>query len=246
MYNDAIDLATFYSTGLGQVARRLIRRKIRKIWPDLRGLSIMGMGYATPYLRPFLSEADRILAVMPSQQGGKYWPDGGFNKVIVCEDDELPLQDSSIDRIVMAHSIECTEQLRPMLQEAWRVLTGDGRLLIIVPNRRGIWARFERTPFGHGQPYSSSQLSRLLRDNMFVTQSTELALYIPPYPSRVFLRSAGGIEDIGSRWLKQLGGVLVVEAEKQIYAASKIKRHRTRGAKLLPISATRITNIEKH
>ena len=50
--------------------------------------------------------------------------------------------------------------------EIWRVLSGNGRLLVIAPNRRGIWARFEHTPFGHGRPYTSSQLYRLLRDTL--------------------------------------------------------------------------------
>ena len=245
MYNDAIDLAAFYNTALGHTARRLIRRKVRSMWPNLSGLVIMGMGYATPYLRPFMSEADRVFAVMPAQQGATYWPAGGLNLTVLCDDGELPLQDSSVDRIIMVHCVECTERLRPMLHEAWRVLAGDGRLLVIEPNRRGLWARFERTPFGHGQPYSISQLSRLLRDNMFTAINIERALYIPPYPRRIIIRSATGIEDIGSRWLKRLGGVVVFEAAKQIYAASKVRSAESRGRKLMPVSVARVTNIER-
>ena len=37
-----------------------------------------------------------------------------------------------------------------------------GRLLIVVPNRRGVWARSDTTPFGHGRPYSRSQITHLL------------------------------------------------------------------------------------
>jgi alpha-ketoglutarate-dependent 2,4-dichlorophenoxyacetate dioxygenase len=43
----------------------------------------------------------------------------------------------------------------------------EGRLLLIVPNRRGIWARLDSTPFGHGRPYSRGQLERLLGDALF-------------------------------------------------------------------------------
>ncbi len=246
MYNDAIDLAAFYNTALGHTASRLIRRKVRRIWPNLSGSVIMGMGYATPYLRPFMSEADRVFAAMPAQQGATYWPAGALNLTVLCDDGELPLQDSSVDRIIMAHCVECTEQLRTMLNEAWRVLASDGRLLVIVPNRRGLWARFERTPFGHGQPYSISQLSRLLRDNMFMTSKIECALYIPPYPGRIIIRSAVGIEDLGSRWLRRLGGVVVVEATKQIYAASKVRHLERRGRNLVPVSVARVSNVEKY
>ena len=88
MYIDAVDLAKFYSTGLGQVTRRLIRRKIRTIWSNTNGLTILGFGYATPFLRPFLTEADNVMALMPAQQGGTYWPVDGLNRVGISEDDE--------------------------------------------------------------------------------------------------------------------------------------------------------------
>ena len=50
MPSDVIDLRDFYLTGLGQVARRMIRRAIRRIWPDLHGMRLLGIGYATPFL----------------------------------------------------------------------------------------------------------------------------------------------------------------------------------------------------
>ena len=40
----------------------------------------------------------------------------------------------------------------------WRVLAPSGRV-IVVPNRRGPWARADNTPFGHGRPYSRSQIT---------------------------------------------------------------------------------------
>ena len=246
MYLDSVDLANFYNTGLGHVTRRLIRRKIRSIWPNTSGLTIIGLGYGTPFLRPFLMEADNVFALMPAQQGGTYWPVDGSNRVVISEDDELPFQDSSIDRMVLVHCMECTEHLRPMLKEVWRVLTGDGRLIVVVPNRSGVWARTERTPFGFGQPYSSSQLSRLLRDGMFIPEKMERALFIPPSARRVVLRSASGIEDLGSRWLKHLGGVIIVEAAKQIYAASQIKKARSKANRMIPVSSARFMNLEKY
>ena len=246
MYIDAVDLAKFYSTGLGQVTSRLLRRKIRAIWSNANGLTILGFGYATPFLRPFLTEADNVMALMPAQQGGTYWPVDGLNRVVISEDHELPFQDSSIDRLIVVHSMECTEHLRPMLKEIWRILRGDGRLIIVVPSRSGVWARTDRTPFGFGQPYSSSQLTRLLRVGMFIPEKIDRALFIPPSTRKVVLRSASGIEDLGSRWLKHLGGVLIGEAAKQIYAASPIKKIRSRATRMIPASSARLTSLDKY
>ncbi len=50
MPSDVIDLRDFYQTGLGQVARRMIRRTLRVIWPDLHGMRLLGIGYPTPFL----------------------------------------------------------------------------------------------------------------------------------------------------------------------------------------------------
>src|SRR3546814_1157411 len=80
-----------------------------------------------------------------------------------------------------------TTLCRALLREIWRVLTGDGRVLVVVPNRRGLWARSDRTPLGWGHPYSAAQLSRVLRDNMFTPTRTQRALYVPPIGNYTFL-----------------------------------------------------------
>ncbi len=220
MWHDVIDLNGFYASRLGLVARRMIRRRVRALWPDVRGQSVLGLGYATPYLRPFRSEAERVIAVMPASQGVMPWPRDEARLVALADEAELPLPDGSIDRALLVHSVECSEELRPMLREVWRVLAGGGRLLVVAPNRRGIWARLERTPFGHGHPFSPPQLSRLLRESMFSPLQSASALYIPPSTSRAMLRFATAWEGLGDRWDLPFAGVVLVEASKQVYAAN--------------------------
>jgi len=226
MWQDIIDINGFYASRLGQVARRMIRRRLRGLWPDVRGLSVLGLGFATPYLRPFNQEAERVVAVMPASQGVIAWPGDAPRLVALADEAELPLPDGSIDRVLLVHSVESSGQLRPMLREVWRVLDGGGRLLVVVPNRRGIWARLERTPFGHGHPFSPPQLSRLLRDSMFLPLNTETALYMPPSASPMMLRVAGAWESIGKRWSLPFAGVVIVEASKQVYAANPERQGR--------------------
>ena len=221
MYSDVVDLRDFYETSLGQVATRMLRRRLRRIWPDVGGLRLIGLGYATPYLRPFLGEAERVGAFMPAAQGVLHWPKDGPNVTALVDEAELPLQDASIDRILLVHALECSEQVRPMLAECWRVLAGGGRLLVMVPNRRGIWARLDRTPFGAGHPYTTAQLSKLLRDAAFTPVGSAAALFIPPTASRMVLSAAGAWESVGERWFTTFSGVVLIEAIKQIYAKPK-------------------------
>jgi len=220
MWSDIVDLHEFYRSRLGQVARRLIRQRIRELWPDVRGMTVLGVGYATPYLRPFLDEAARVASLAPAAQGVMTWPSGEPGLVALADETELPFADLSVDRLLMIHSVEYSEQLRGMMREAWRVLSGNGRLLVVAPNRRGIWARLDRTPIGHGRPYSPGQLKRMLRESLFTPLHTEHALYLPPTQRRVLLHSANAFEQIGNRYFNAISGVVLVEATKQIYAAT--------------------------
>lgn len=222
MWSDVVDLRDFYATGLGQVASRMLRRRIRMIWPDLTGQRLLGFGYTVPYLRPFLDEAERVVAVMAAQQGVLPWPSVGTNHVALADESDLPLSDLSMDRVLLVHAVECSEQLRSMLREVWRVLADGGRILVVVPNRRGIWARLDRTPFGTGHPYTVTQLSRLLRDCMFTPVSAAGALFVPPSHSRMALGTAQAWEKLGDRWFPRFAGVVMIEATKQIYAAAPI------------------------
>jgi SAM-dependent methyltransferase len=182
---------------------------------------MLALGYATPYLRAFHGEAERVISFMPAAQGVLHWPKEGPNITALVDEAELPLQDSSIDRALLIHALECSEQVRPLLAEIWRVLAGGGRLLVVVPNRRGIWARLDRTPFGAGHPYTPTQLSTLLRDADFIPVGTAAALFIPPTASRMVLSAAGAWENVGERWFPGFAGVAMIEATKQIYAKPK-------------------------
>jgi SAM-dependent methyltransferase len=223
MWNDVIDLRDFYQSDLGQIARRMILQRIREIWPDLRDRRVLGLGFAAPYLHALREDAERVIAVMPASQGVLAWPPGARSLVCLSDETELPLADRSIDRVLLIHALESTEHVHAALREIWRVLADGGKLLVVTPNRHGIWARLDRSPFGQGRPYTPSQLHRLLRDTMFTPERTSPALFMPPFRSRMVFRSASAWEQIGSRWFPSFAGVLLVEAGKQIYAGSRVQ-----------------------
>lgn len=222
MWNDVFELRQFYDSPIGQVATRMIRRRIRMIWPDVTGMRVLALGFGTPYLRPLMGEAERAIAVMPAPQGVMHWPAEGPGLVALADETEIPLPDRSIDRVLIVHCLESTEHQRGMMREVWRVMADGGRLLIVAANRRSLWARLERTPFGQGRPYSPGQLTRLVRDTMFMPVQTHAALFVPPFRSRTVLRSALAWEQLGERWFPRFAGVVLVEATKQLYAGTAV------------------------
>jgi len=61
MWTDIIDLRDFYASSLGQMTARLIRRRVREVWPNLTGEAVLGLGFAPPLLRAGLDEARHVV-----------------------------------------------------------------------------------------------------------------------------------------------------------------------------------------
>src|SRR6516162_9881530 len=225
---DVVDLRNFYSEKLGVVARRFVGRGIRALWNDTAGQSVLGVGYTTPYLGLFREEAERCLAFMPASQGVVKWPTARPTLASLVDPSELPLPDASVDRVLLVHALEMSEDATALLREVWRVLNAGGRLLAVVPNRRGLWARMDTTPFGHGRPYSRSQINQLLRETWFTPTGWSEALYVPPVERGWFLRSAVAWERTGATLSAPFAGVHLVEATKQVYRAIPARREKRR------------------
>lgn len=218
MHLDVAALRDFYATPLGQIARRILARRIRTQWGAGGGTRIASLGFGTPFLATYRSEADAVAALMPASQGALVWPSSAPVLSTLVEEGDLPLYDNSIDRLLVVHCLEVAEQVTPLLRELWRVLKPEGRLLVVVPNRRGLWAHVDTTPFGYGRPYSRSQLDELLRQSLFTPQNWSTALYLPPFDRGILVRSATAWERVGARACPGFGGVLMVEAIKETMA----------------------------
>ncbi len=237
MQQDAIDLKEFYASPLGLVVRRLLGGRLRARWGEVKGARIFGLGYAVPYLGAFRGEARVAGALMPAEQGVIAWPERGQNLTVLVDEAELPLADEEADRILLVHMLEWSENTRALLRELWRVLAPDGRLLIIVPNRRGLWARVDSTPFGHGRPFSKSQLATLLKEAMFSAEGWQHALYMPPFGWRVLLNWPVFWERLGIVLWPAFSGVLMVEARKQVYAALPARARAKFRRRIVPVPA---------
>lgn len=219
MQLDATDLADFYEAPIGQLARRMISRRIRLLWPNAKGSALLGYGFAVPYLRPYLADAQRVVALMPAQQGVIAWP-AGHPLTVLGDEDALPFPDAFFDRILVVHGLEGADATRPLLRQLWRVLAPEGRLLLVVPNRASLWAQLERSAFAIGRPFSRGELDRLLRGALFEPLRWDRALYLPPLRGRGVARSGNAWERILRRMLPGLSGVHLVEAGKSLYGAA--------------------------
>jgi len=213
---DIETLQSFYRSLLGETCRRLVARVVEGQWGACAGLSVAALGYGTPYLESFRLKSHRCFALMPAEQGVSVWPHEGRCAAALVDALMIPLPDGSIDRLLLAHALESAAQPEALLEEAWRILAPQGRILAIVPSRRGMWARWENSPFGQGLPYSKTQLKDLLNRTLFTPLFWGEALYAPPVSKSVFIRAAPTLEKAGAALGLPFAGVHIVEATKQV------------------------------
>src|ERR1700716_197918 len=102
---DVVDRRIFSAQPLGVVPRRFVGRGIRKRFADTRGMSVLGVGYPTPYLGLFREEAERCLAFMPAAQGVLKWPSARPTLSTLVEELDLPLADAAGDRVLLLHAL---------------------------------------------------------------------------------------------------------------------------------------------
>lgn len=223
MYLDVQDLRNFYyRSTLGRAVQKSIRDVILQRWPEAKGLTVMGYGFAVPLLRPYLEQARRVTALMPGPQGVMPWPAGLPNVAALCHETMWPVETGRVDRLVIMHGLETGEDPNAILEEAFRVLGPGGKLMLIVPNRAGLWARADHTPFGYGRPYSLGQVETLLQLHHFMPEFHQGALHFPPSQTRFWLKASGMIERMGNRLSNILtSGVLIIEADKRVLAPTE-------------------------
>ncbi len=219
MSAETVSAASFYLTARGQVAARVLRARIAALWPELPGLSVLGLGFPEPFLELWRYHAYRCVGATSSHHSLPAAPARGS---VAIEAMRLPFPDLSFDRILVIHGVEPSGHDERLLREIWRVLKDDGRILVVAPNRMGLWAHVETTPFGQGQPYSQGQIDRLLAGAMFRPDRRDTSLFTPPTNWRLILGASALWERLGRFLMPSLAGVTLTEAVKDTYAAMPV------------------------
>ncbi|QEE22347.1 methyltransferase domain-containing protein [Youhaiella tibetensis] len=219
MAQDVQRLIDFYKSPLGRIARALVREQIMTLAGNIAGSRVLGLGFASPYLRFALEPAERVLAFMPARQGASSWPREGPSRTVLCDPLEMPLTDAAIDLTIAVHAFEHIADAEELMRELWRISAPNARLIVVVPRRRGMWAQRDNTPFGTGNPFSGPQLEKLLRDHSFTPEAWRDALFLPPFQSGIVLKSTRLFERSLRVFGPTFAGVTIVRARKEAFPA---------------------------
>lgn len=245
MYPDVLQMHTFYRSPLGQYCEAVLAERVLDEWDEGQPLRLGGLGYTSPILQHWSDQSAVRMNLMPAPMGVMAWPEVGDNKSLLVDEIALPLPDESLDRLVLSHCLEHVHGPRRLLREAWRLLAPEGKLIMVVPNRRSLWALSDKTPFGHGRPFSRGQLAHLLEECQFDVLAWVGALYGIPRPGSAGLSS--WMEKWGRRVWPGWPGVWLVEARKRVGAPiqglpARAKRRYVAGLSPAPSAATRASS----
>ena len=238
---DVNRLIEFYKSPLGRISRALVRDPIIELAGSVRGKRVLGIGFATPYMRFALKDAERVIALMPARQGASAWPREGPSLTALSDPVEMPLTDAAVDLIIAVHMFEHIGDGEELMRELWRVAAPNARLIIVVPRRRGLWAQRDNTPFGSGNPFSKSQLEKLMRDHSFTPEVWRDALFLPPVQGAFMLRWARGFERAGRLLGPALAGVTCVRARKELFPAVPRRQRKERYVRVPALSPAAAT-----
>ncbi len=216
MRRDVLDLRAFYASPLGRAAQAMLAAKIGEAWGACANLDVLGLGYSTPFLDQPLQRARRAIAVSPAAQGAEVWPQSERNLAVLADEEALPFSQAQFDRVLAVHALEEAGDPSRLLREISRVLSPSGRAIVAVAARHGLWTHAEKTPFGHGRPYTRRQLEALLIDAELEPTGWTRALYVPPVAWAA--PWAEGVEQVGARLWPGFSGVILMEATKPMFA----------------------------
>jgi len=215
MYYDIIALQSFYASSLGQAVQERIALPLRQHYPCRPDERVMGLGFTTPWLDEFAVRSERCFAMFPARHGVQVWPTAQNVASCLAFEENLPLPDGCLDRILLVHALEYVENAEEALRELWRVLVPYGHIIIVVTNRHGPWSGADHTPFGNGEPYSRGQLSQILRLSGFVLHTLTESLHLWPYKKDRISYFSPFYEQLSQRLFPYFGGVLIAQAQKQ-------------------------------
>lgn len=226
------DAAGFYASRRGEQVISLLMSRLLPLLPDPKGLRVLGLGYAAPVLSQWGAlgmahwVASAQLDTPMTRRRGMVPPSAREWPSCLVAPDSLPFDDLSIDLVVLMHGLEIVDP-HPLLRMIWKVLSDHGRLILVVPNRTGLAAKDDTLPFGHGSPFSTGQLDRVLQRALFRAESGSTALSAPLGLLSLGERAGFMGDRLFSMLGRRLGGVHLVTACKDLYSGMPVEAERT-------------------
>lgn len=168
--------------------------------------------------------------------------------------DILPLQNDSIDVVVLPHTLEFEPSPHQVLREVERVLVAEGHVVIVGFNPWSLWGgrrlfsqmgrlgrygRFgrQRRPAlpWRGAFRSTIRIKDWLALLGFEVVMTRYGFFRPPLQHQGIMKRLRWLERLGARWWPYFGGAYIIVAKKKVVTLTPIRpRWRPRRSLIRP------------
>lgn len=134
---------------------------------------------------------------------------------------QLPFLPDSVDVILVPHMLEFMTSPDWLLQQMYRILTPEGKLLILGFNPFSLWGiarwlRGRRAPPWQGQFHSRFTIVSHLRHHQFQIEQQRSLFFRPPINRKSWLNHLLSLEAIGPLFWPNNGAVYLIVAKKQV------------------------------
>ncbi len=202
------DLSGWFSTSLGAYLLETEYAFFDHAVADLFGFNALQLG---------LEQYDLLRANrMPLRV--RVGSDGGLRAAYA----DLPLQSTSVDLVILPHTLEFSAQPHQVLREVARVLVPEGRVLISCFNPWSLWGvrrafTRDRSNFPWcGQFINLPRLKDWMALLGFELAGGRMRCYLPPLANEKWRRRFHFMEASGDRWWPFAGGVYFLHGVKRV------------------------------
>lgn len=150
-----------------------------------------------------------------------------INQDIFMQPEALAIASDSVNILLMPHLLETCEQPQQVLQEAYRVLAHEGKVVLTGFNPFSLW-RFSKQLAGkHLPPLANWHALPALKDNIrqigFSIHAGQFMAYIPPVQTASAIQKWQWMEKAGNRWWPHAAAVYGLVLQKHIIGVHPLK-----------------------
>ena len=228
---DITDIDSYYRTSEGVLVADILAAELSHQCRSglIRALTDTAEQLAVGYPFPLYSPGQPLPPVfMLAETGVLAWTKDESVITACIDSDSFPCATDIFEQVFVSHALEYVADKVGFLSEIWRCLKGEGELVMIVPHRRSLWARADKTPFGQGTPFSRRQLKLILEQVGFGQIQIKHSLYMPPFGTKLPVVMRRRFHMIGRIGWAMFGGVLIVVAKKRLYSSHHQPSHALR------------------
>lgn len=213
-------LAEWHISPLGALLASRERHVVSDALEDVFGLQLLQIGA--------WGEPAHLLRAARTQRQAVIGLDTRGGTQVCSRATELAVASDSVDAVLLPHTLEFESDPYAVLREVDRILTGEGRLMILGFNPTGPWAvrhRFSADGFppGLARLVSERRLREWLALLGFEVAPAHRYLRHLPWASRPMMNGASPVDGADDSGWSLLASAYLLKARKRVYTLTPVR-----------------------